>query len=150
MENYARKFIAGFGESVLSNGPGCSHRMANWFIVLVTVSTGVVACASENEPRVEERIANDQEQTVALGTPSKGFEYAKKACASCHAVEVGQLRSPNPLAPTFQSLSDRPDMTRMALSALLQTPHRSMPNLIVESDKVDDLSAYIAMMRADD
>ncbi len=75
-----------------------------------------------------------------------GLSYAREACASCHAVELGEMKSPMASAPAFQSLADRPDMSRQALGALLLSPHRTMPNLIVAPDRVDDLAAYLAAL----
>lgn len=76
-----------------------------------------------------------------------GRDYARSACAGCHAVESGDSASPNPAAPTFQSLADRPDMSRVALGALLRTPHRAMPDLIVSPSEADALYAYFETLR---
>lgn len=82
------------------------------------------------------------------GGASVGLSYAREACASCHAVEAGEVSSPEPAAPSFEALANRPDMTRPALAALLRSPHRSMPSLIVEADRVDDLAAYLASLKS--
>lgn len=115
--------------------------------IMGAVFIGAVACASESD---SQREAADAIELTEMGAPSKGFAYAKENCASCHAVEAGQPRSPNPAAPTFESLANRQDMTRMALSALLRTPHRTMPNLVVEPDRIDDLSAYLYTLKRND
>ena len=77
------------------------------------------------------------------GDPVAGYGYAVANCAGCHSVEAGAGRSPNPAAPAFQDLSDRPDMNRMTLTALLNSPHRDMPSLIVPRDRVADVAAYL-------
>lgn len=74
-----------------------------------------------------------------------GLAYAREACASCHAVEAG-ARSPIASAPTFESLAARPDMNRATLAALLRMPHRDMPNFIIESERIDDLAAYLEVL----
>ncbi len=79
---------------------------------------------------------------------ASGLSYAREACASCHAVEAGETASPEPAAPAFEALANRRDMTRPALAALLRSPHRSMPSLIVEADRIDDLAAYLASLKA--
>lgn len=76
-----------------------------------------------------------------------GRDLARRECASCHAVEPGATASPVPAAPTFQALADRPDMSRVGLGALLRTPHRTMPDLIVTSDEADALFAYLETLR---
>lgn len=84
----------------------------------------------------------DSEPHVDYGGAASGLAYARENCASCHGVEAGQ-RSPVAAAPTFDALARRPGMNRAALSVLLRTPHRNMPNLIVDPDRVDDLAAYL-------
>jgi len=38
-------------------------------------------------------------------------------------------------------------MTAMALNVFFQTPHRTMPNLILESDQKNDIIAYIMSLK---
>ncbi len=83
---------------------------------------------------------------VETSAAELGLGYAREACASCHAVEPGQVISPNVAAPSFEALANRADMTRPALAALLRSPHRNMPSLIVEPDRVDDLAAYLSSL----
>lgn len=40
-------------------------------------------------------------------------------------------------------------MTSIALTAWLQTPHPNMPNLIIDPDAIDDLSAYLTTLDSD-
>jgi len=40
-----------------------------------------------------------------------------------------------------------PGMTGMALSATLQSPHRSMPNVMLDSNQLGSLVAYILSLR---
>jgi mono/diheme cytochrome c family protein len=81
------------------------------------------------------------------GDPTPGLRYAEQSCASCHAVAAGQSLSPNPSAPAFDAVANTPGMTGIALNAWLHTPHPSMPNLIVDPDRIDDLSAYLATLK---
>jgi mono/diheme cytochrome c family protein len=76
-----------------------------------------------------------------------GRIYADTACASCHAVAPGQLRSPDPKAPTFEMIANVPGMTLMALNVVLHTSHKTMPNLIIESGRIEDLSAYLFTLK---
>jgi mono/diheme cytochrome c family protein len=82
-----------------------------------------------------------------IGDPTLGLRYAEQNCASCHAVAAGQSLSPNPSAPAFDAVANTPGMTGIALNAWLHTPHPSMPNLIVDPDRIDDLSAYLATLK---
>ncbi len=81
------------------------------------------------------------------GDPRRGFAFAQQVCASCHAVERGQAFSPNPRAPAFDRIARTPGMTGMALHVFLRTPHRAMPNLILEADDIRDVVAYILSLK---
>lgn len=83
------------------------------------------------------------------GEAARGLAYARNACASCHAIEGGQLTSPHPAAPSFQSLADRQDLSRIGLTVLMQTSHQAMPDLIVTSDEIVDLWAYLSLLQND-
>ena len=83
---------------------------------------------------------------VESSAAARGLSYARDACASCHAVELGEFESPEVSAPSFEALANRPDMTRSSLAALLRSPHRNMPNLIVEPERIDDLAAYLVTL----
>ncbi|MGE0408578.1 MAG: c-type cytochrome [Amphiplicatus sp.] len=115
-------------------------------IVLVGAAAALSLGCSAKDQSAD---AAAETQTIQKGDSALGLAYAKARCASCHAVEPEQAISPNPAAPTFSSLANRPDMTRMALSALLGMPHRNMPNLYVEPESIDDLAAYLSTLRND-
>jgi mono/diheme cytochrome c family protein len=76
-----------------------------------------------------------------------GFDFARKSCADCHAVAGKELSSPNPAAPSFQSLAATPGMTETALYVALQTSHRTMPNLRLEAGEMRDVVAYILSLK---
>lgn len=121
---------------------------------LVLASTALIAVACGQEPPAPGHDALDRELSGALPagdaevqSPSAGLTYARQACAGCHAVADGQDVSPDPGAPTFAAIADTPGMNRLALAALLRTSHQSMPNLIVDSARIDDLSDYIATLQ---
>lgn len=82
-----------------------------------------------------------------MGDPALGLRYAQQSCASCHAVGAGETASPNLDAPAFDTVANTPGMTQIALNVWLNTPHSSMPNLIVDPDRIDDLSAYLATLK---
>jgi len=82
-----------------------------------------------------------------LPAVTRGLKYASSSCSDCHAVAAGQRVSPNPNAPTFESVANTPGMTEMALNVWLHTSHPSMPNLIIKPDRIDDLAAYIRTLK---
>lgn len=80
-----------------------------------------------------------QAQTEA----SPGERLAREVCAECHAVELGSFWSPNPDAPAFQELADTPGINPMTIRVWLQSPHRTMPLLVLDEAEIDDISTYI-------
>lgn len=82
-----------------------------------------------------------------IGQPARGLEVAQRLCAQCHAVQKQQARSPNEKAPRFQTIASVPGMTAIALSAALNTSHRSMPNIMLEADVQADVIAYILSLK---
>ena len=81
------------------------------------------------------------------GAVLKGETIARQICAECHAVQKGQLQSPNGQAPTFKAVATTPGMTTIALAAALRTSHRTMPNIILADDDLRDVAAYITSLR---
>jgi mono/diheme cytochrome c family protein len=86
-------------------------------------------------------------QAVETATPQQGLAVARERCSFCHGVEQGDEFSSNPLAPTFQMIADTPGMTATALSATLRSTHEMMPDLIVSSEEIAALSAYLATLK---
>ena len=81
------------------------------------------------------------------GDPHVGQSYALKVCAECHAVLPEGGPSPNPDAPAFITIANSPGMSRIALVSWFQTPHKSMPNLMLETSDRDNLIAYITGLK---
>jgi cytochrome c len=77
----------------------------------------------------------------------QGAAFAQRICAECHAVQPGQPRSPNGQAPTFETVAKTPGMTAIALTAILRTSHRTMPNIILSDDDLRDVIAYILSLK---
>jgi len=75
------------------------------------------------------------------GDPTLGLEVATEACAAILRVED---RSRNPNAPPFAQIANVPGMTATALHVALQSPHKTMPNLMFEPDELRNLIAYIS------
>jgi mono/diheme cytochrome c family protein len=81
------------------------------------------------------------------GDPRLGLEVATEACASCHAILRVEDRSRNPNAPPFAEIANVPGMTAMALQVALQSPHKTMPNLMLEADELRNLIAYFLTLK---
>ena len=82
-----------------------------------------------------------------LGSPVRGQRVAETICSECHAVQKGATRSANANAPTFQTLAKTPGMTAMAFRIWLRSSHKEMPNIMLETEQVDDVIAYIQSLK---
>jgi mono/diheme cytochrome c family protein len=76
----------------------------------------------------------------------QGRAFAQRICATCHGIVLG---APSPVAgaPNFYTLASTPGMSELALRVALQTPHHSMPNLMLTADEMRDVTAYIMSLR---
>ncbi len=81
------------------------------------------------------------------GQAEKGLALAQRDCAGCHAIDKQQVRSPNPAAPRFEAVAKSPGMTAIALTVALKTSHRAMPNLMLDSDELRNIAAYIMSLK---
>ena len=84
---------------------------------------------------------------VEGGDPDRGYAYAQQNCADCHAIDRGDYESPWFGAPPFSEVANVPAMSELALFSFFQTPHPTMPNIIVPPDDIRDLIAYIRSLR---
>ncbi len=82
-----------------------------------------------------------------LGDAGAGAVYAQRVCSECHAVQKGEGYSPNPDAPTFESIAETHGMSERAVDVWLQTSHPNMPNIIVEPQDRDNVAAYIMSLK---
>jgi mono/diheme cytochrome c family protein len=82
-----------------------------------------------------------------VGEARAGLELAQRLCSQCHAVSKDESRSPNANAPRFQTIASVPGMTATALSAALNTSHRTMPNIILDAEQQANIIAYILSLK---
>ena len=76
-----------------------------------------------------------------------GHVLANQICTQCHSVEKQPGPSPAVAAPRFEDVANSPGMTAAALKAFFQTSHRTMPNVILTPDQMDELIAYILSLK---
>lgn len=83
----------------------------------------------------------------APAVESAGLAYAQAHCASCHAVRADERYSPNPEATPFATLASTSGMTGYALAAWLRTSHPTMPNIIVEDARIEEVWDYMQTLK---
>jgi mono/diheme cytochrome c family protein len=103
----------------------------------------LAACASAGTPP-------DAPPLEGSGNAALGRVYAQTVCAACHAIGMGDMRSPDARARSFDAIANTPGLTRTALNAWLHSSHTNMPDLIVEPERVDDLHAYLLSLKRRD
>lgn len=83
-------------------------------------------------------------------SPSMGFIIARNSCAECHQMG-GPGASPNPQAPPFSEIVNRPGMTEEALRRWLQASHNYPVEMgfYLEPHQIDSLVAYMIRWRLD-
>jgi mono/diheme cytochrome c family protein len=74
-----------------------------------------------------------------LGDPAAGERFAAANCAMCHDAHGA--------APAFTRIAAMRSTTQTSLGVFLQTPHPSMPNLILSAADRNNLIAYILSLR---
>ncbi len=104
----------------------------------ITAATAVIAALSATPVHADN-----------IGDAKLGLAYAQANCAGCHAILHGEPDSPNPDSPAFKAVADTPGITRTALSVFLQSPHPTMPNLIIPRQDADNLISYILSLKGD-
>ncbi len=77
--------------------------------------------------------------------------FVEAACAGCHAVEPPFL-SPNPSAPSFAAIANRPGVTRATIRAWLVNAHNypEQMDFTLEREHVDDTVDYMITLRRSD
>ena len=78
-----------------------------------------------------------------------GKGIAQLWCSDCHLVDPQERKSGRNSAPTFLSIARMKSTTEASLAAFLSTPHgrRGMPDLVLNREEIQDISAYILSLR---
>ena len=80
------------------------------------------------------------------GDPVGGADLAREVCAKCHLVTEDQMVDPA-VGPSLFEVAEHPATTEMSLRAFLQTPHATMPNLMLTPEETDDVIAYLLTLK---
>ncbi len=78
----------------------------------------------------------------------RGFDYARRNCAMCHAIGASG-QSPNAMAPPFRELHKRYPVDNLAeaLAEGILTGHPQMPEFRLSPAEIDDLIAYLKTLQ---
>ncbi len=92
-------------------------------------------------------VAAGEVRAQGAGDLAEGLAMARQVCSECHAIQKGQVRSPNSRSPTFVELANAPGMTATALLVALTTPHAGMPMFILTPEQRAGIIAYILSLK---
>lgn len=88
---------------------------------------------------------------VAAKPDHESLAFVQAACGGCHAVEANDL-SPNPQAPRWVDIANRPELTEDTLASWLRDAH-NYPEIMdfdLDGDQVDMIAAYMVTLRSPD
>ena len=77
----------------------------------------------------------------------QGRAFAQRTCSGCHGIVPGAT-SPVAGAPNFHAIANTRGMSPLALRVALETPHHSMPNIMLATDEMQAVTAYIMSLRS--
>lgn len=94
-------------------------------------------------------------ETTADPAPQLGQSapsaFIEAACGGCHAVEP-PFFSPNPDAPTFESIANREGLSDDTLADWLKDAHNypEVMDFDLEPDQVEEIARYMITLRRED
>ncbi|MEM6474571.1 MAG: hypothetical protein AAF687_00235 [Pseudomonadota bacterium] len=99
-------------------------------------------------------LATCQTTGTALQTaqaPADPPAFVEAACGGCHAVAPPFL-SPNPQAPGFEAIANRPGVPDETLGQWLADAHNypEVMDFDLDADQVDQIAVYMLTLRRDD
>lgn len=79
---------------------------------------------------------------------ARGAAFAETHCAQCHAIRANGS-SPNPEAPPWDDIANRPGLTAATFAAFLADAHNypAAMDFTVERGAIRDLAAYLLTLR---
>lgn len=90
-------------------------------------------------------------QPSALAAAPAPPTFVEAACGGCHAVQPPYL-SPNPQAPSFEAVANRPGVTKATIRAWLVNAH-NYPDVMdfdLTREHVDEVADYMITLRRAD
>ena len=101
--------------------------------------------SQSGEPRIATGTAWD------TGGEPEPPAFVEAACGGCHAVEPPFL-SPNPDAPSFESIANRSGLTEATLGTWLRQAHNYPEQMDFDLDEAqaDAIAGYMARLKRDD
>ena len=87
-------------------------------------------------------------KATAPSPDTRAPAFVEGACGGCHAVEPPFL-SPNPAAPSFAGIANRPGLSQASLAAWLADAHNYPEDMdfTLTQRQIDQIAAYMVTLR---
>ena len=110
--------------------------------LLLIAPLALGACMTAQEPAP---------QVAASAKPAEPSAFIEAACGGCHAVQPPFL-SPNPAAPTFESIANRPGVSEDKIAKWLIDAHNypEVMDFDLKPERVDEIASYMITLQRDD
>jgi len=88
-----------------------------------------------------------QPQQRLTPAEKRGLSFAKRKCSACHSVVADRV-SPDPAAPSFQDIANRPAVSSPTLREFLRDSHNfpSEMKFRLEDERIEDLTEYMVTL----
>lgn len=113
-----------------------------WMAPLVLIGTACAHAAPQATPAPQRSISDVDHQRLA---------FVQAACGGCHAVEPPHL-SPNPLAPRWVDIANRPELDEQSIAAWLRDAHNYPEEMDfdLDPDQAEMIADYMLSLRSPD
>lgn len=119
--------------------------MTNPILPIIAAALTLTACVAtpgtDNPPAMLGKPTSPSPDTRAPA-------FVEGACGGCHAVEPPFL-SPNPAAPSFAGIANRPGLSQASLAAWLADAHNYPEDMdfTLTQRQIDQIAAYMVTLR---
>jgi mono/diheme cytochrome c family protein len=113
-------------------------------LLLVVMAPGAAGFAAEKSNTATEPAKSPKLSASAR----RGLAFAETRCAACHGIPRNS-GSPNPEAPPFEDIVNKPGLTRATLHAFLRDSHNypQAMNFTIDGHQIGDLAAYMVTLK---
>lgn len=120
-------------------------------LIIAALALGAAACAQPFAGAPSSNSASTAQRPPRLADAARGLAFAEQRCAGCHGVTQNSS-SPNPEAPPFEDIANRPEVTRSTLEQFLRNSHNypAVMNFTIDAAQVRDLASYLTTLQKPD
>ena len=121
-------------------------------IAVSLVSAAVLSSCATMSSEHNAAPGEKPEEPIQLNQSARDHHaFVQAACGGCHAVDPPGL-SPNPQAPTFESIANRPGLSEDTLAAWLSDAHNypEVMDFDLDPSHIDWIAEHMMSLQRDD